>query len=264
MFAGVGLATLLALAAWQAYKNQGPNSGGFSVGLVTASATRDVSDFPRVSVAVLVDFQSDAAAAAISFPPAVRCTMSQDQKTRTRTFTGQVDVGAGAGTSRFSKATVVIAPTDEDDKGIVGDYDVFCELIRDNAVLSRTTKTTVTVPPLLAGGENADLTGTYDVDLAPRTGPCGAQKGSFNVTLTSPGVVRFDGNGNGPYDSPLDASLAFSFDMKESLNDPFYTGIVTGRFSRAGDTVRIDGTVDRSSATVTDPCTFTFTGAKRQ
>ena len=252
VFVGAGILTLAGFTVWQFSKNTGPNSGDFTLAIEKAEAIRDHNDLPVVTVDLLADFQSDAAAAALSFLPQAQCVMRQDQKTQDRVITGAaVSLPAGAGTSRYSRVKATILPGEEG-KAIQGEFDVACAMIRDKNTLYTTDTVEVNVPPPRFAAQ--PLTGAYATSFEPTAGTCDFENPAMNVTQTDASslVLSFSSLPGSQFPVTLAPDLTFQFDGSS-------LGSFKGKFriNEFGDVSVVDGTIDRQ------PCAFRWSATRR-
>ena len=210
VFLGVGVLTLVGVGIYVFNENTGPNSGGFTVTIENASVKRQPDDLVVVTVDLLVDFQSDVAAAALSFLPVAQCTMRQEQTSGPRTLTGvPVEVPAGAGSTRVRRVQATIQPG-ADNKAIQGEFEVACVLVRDNSTLYTSSVVTIDVPPPRGATADTTFTGDYELDAVTSSGgECESKTFVIHVeqTVSTAVKISFDG---GTFEAELSSSWRFT------------------------------------------------------
>jgi len=252
-------------------QNQGDNPGGFTLAVTSAAATRDDAGNPIVSIGYTVDFQSDAAAAALVTPVSVRCTMSQGQLTRTRSFSGEAQV---VGTTRNATGGLAITPG-EGNRNIGGDFKIVCELVRDGRVLDTASgpgvslapassspegSTPPTEPPTSTSSELPNVipfTGRY---VAPLTRTAGdptncdlPDNRTVAVTATSRTTLTVELDGVQTTAGPLTPDLKFSTSVALYPGHPEYYGPLVGQFTHA-----VPAQLQMTITTSDPPCTLAF------
>jgi hypothetical protein len=233
------------------------NPNGFAMSITKATAVRDASDLPVITVSYRVNFQTAAAVKARVTPVHVRCYL----KVSAGNFRGEDDIIQPQNVYEFGDN--VVAPG-ERHRHLEGSTDVSCFLIASGATLS-SDKTTVVVPKETAtgtgGATSAGLNGKFGLVFTRSTGDetnCVVDgEREITVAALTATTIKVSLNETDTFDSELTPDLHFSGSLSLNPGVADYYGRMDGQFVSTANGIQVGGTMK----TDRPDCVFSFQGS---